>query len=119
MQKTGKVVVGVVAILVMAGGVAASIRWSQRDLITVQTSRVIREDITSVVTAAGEIKPRKLGGLVSRYSCSGWLQRHTTQCNVKPPPADFPKTGLFRKNAWRAGCKLPSCVFARLIYMPQ
>ncbi len=58
MQKTGKVVVGVVAILVMAGGVAASIRWSQRDLITVQTSRVVREDLTSVVTAAGEIKPR-------------------------------------------------------------
>ena len=58
MQKTGKVVVGVVAVLVMAGGVAASIRWSQRDLITVQTSRVIREDITSIVTAAGEIKPR-------------------------------------------------------------
>ena len=58
MQKTGKVVVGVVALLVLAGGVAASIRWSQRDLVTVQTSKVIRADITSVVTAAGEIKPR-------------------------------------------------------------
>ena len=58
MQKTGKVVVGVVALLVLAGGVAASIRWSQRDLVTVQTSKVVREDITSVVTASGEIKPR-------------------------------------------------------------
>jgi HlyD family secretion protein len=57
-QKTGKVVVGVVAVLVMAGGVAASIRWSQRDLVTVQTSKVIRTDIASIVTAAGEIKPR-------------------------------------------------------------
>lgn len=58
MQKTGKVVVGVVALLVLAGGVTASIRWSQRDLVTVQTSKVIRTDLTSVVTAAGEIKPK-------------------------------------------------------------
>lgn len=58
MQKTGKIVVGVVALLVLGGGVAASIRWSQRDLVTVQTSKVIREDIVAIVTAAGEIKPR-------------------------------------------------------------
>ncbi len=58
MQTTGKVVTGVVALLVLAGGVAASIRWSQRDLVTVQTSKVVRSDLTSVVTASGEIKPK-------------------------------------------------------------
>jgi HlyD family secretion protein len=56
-QKTGKIVVGVIAVLVLAGGVAASIRYSQRDLISVQTSKVVKTDLSSIVTAAGEIKP--------------------------------------------------------------
>jgi HlyD family secretion protein len=33
-------------------------RWSQRDLVTVQTGVVSRGDMTSVVTASGEVKPR-------------------------------------------------------------
>ena len=33
-------------------------RWSQRDLVTVQTGTWFRADLTSVVTASGEIKPR-------------------------------------------------------------
>jgi HlyD family secretion protein len=57
-KKTGKIVVGVLAVLVLAGGVAASIRYSQRDLVTVQTSKVVRTSLTSVVTASGEIKPK-------------------------------------------------------------
>jgi HlyD family secretion protein len=56
-QKTGKIITGVVALLVLAGGVTASIRWTQRDLVTVQTSKVIKSDLASVVTASGEIKP--------------------------------------------------------------
>jgi HlyD family secretion protein len=43
---------------VVAAGTVASVRWSQRDLVTVQTAKVIREDLTSIVTASGEIKPR-------------------------------------------------------------
>jgi len=53
-----KVVIGVVAVLAVAGGVVASVRWSQRDLVTVQTGKVSRVDLTAVVTASGEIKPR-------------------------------------------------------------
>src|SRR5258708_9625375 len=33
-------------------------RWSQRDLVTVQTGAVSRGDLTAVVTASGEVKPR-------------------------------------------------------------
>src|ERR1700722_1165189 len=33
-------------------------RWSERDLVTVQTSAVVRSDLTAIVTASGEIKPR-------------------------------------------------------------
>jgi HlyD family secretion protein len=33
-------------------------RWSQRDLVTVQTSLVARADLNAIVTASGEIKPK-------------------------------------------------------------
>lgn len=33
-------------------------RWSQRDLVTVQTGAAVRADLTALVTASGEIKPR-------------------------------------------------------------
>jgi HlyD family secretion protein len=55
---TGKVGIGVLAVAIAAGGVIASVRWSQRNLVTVQTSKVIREDLTQIVTASGEIKPK-------------------------------------------------------------
>lgn len=35
-----------------------AIRWSQRDLVTVQTGSAARADLVSLVTASGEIKPR-------------------------------------------------------------
>jgi len=47
-----------VAALLIAGGVVAGLRWSRRDLVTVQTGVAMRGDLTAVVTASGEIKPR-------------------------------------------------------------
>lgn len=47
-----------VLLLVVAGGVFASIRYSQRGVVTVQTGRAFRTDLTSIVTASGEVKPR-------------------------------------------------------------
>ncbi|HTS74879.1 MAG TPA: efflux RND transporter periplasmic adaptor subunit [Bryobacteraceae bacterium] len=44
--------------LAIAGGIYGARQWSQRDLITVQTGAVVRQDLTSLVTASGEIKPR-------------------------------------------------------------
>ncbi len=58
MTTTGKTGVGIVAVIVLGGGVYASLRWSQRDLVVVQTTSVARQDLTAVVTASGEIKPR-------------------------------------------------------------
>ncbi|HEY4360136.1 MAG TPA: efflux RND transporter periplasmic adaptor subunit [Bryobacteraceae bacterium] len=58
MTTTGKVGLGILAVALIGGGTAAGIRWSQRDLVTVQTSTVIRQDLNAVVTASGEIKPR-------------------------------------------------------------
>jgi HlyD family secretion protein len=39
-------------------GVFASIKLSQRGIVNVQTGTVLRQDLTAVVTASGEIKPK-------------------------------------------------------------
>lgn len=44
--------------VVISGAVYASIKWNQKGIVAVQTGKVVRQDLTSVVTASGEIKPR-------------------------------------------------------------
>ena len=58
MTTAGKIGIGVLAVAAIAGGVAGYRRWTQRDLVTVQTSLATRQDLSSVVTASGEIKPK-------------------------------------------------------------
>ena len=58
MKRKWKIVSGVIAVLVLAVGALAAKHYSQRGIVTVQTSRVARQDLTSLVTASGEIKPR-------------------------------------------------------------
>jgi HlyD family secretion protein len=53
-----KVVIGVVVLVVLAVGVYASTVLSKKGVVTVQTGSVVRQDLTSLVTASGEIKPR-------------------------------------------------------------
>ena len=48
------VIVGVGA---LAGLVAGGIIWSKGGVVTVQTTKVVREDLAAIVTASGEIKP--------------------------------------------------------------
>jgi HlyD family secretion protein len=51
-----------IALVVLVGGsiaVFAGVKYSHRGIVTVQTGRVLRQDLTSLVTASGEIKPRK------------------------------------------------------------
>jgi len=53
-----KVVIGVVLAVAAIGGTVASVRWSQSAQVTVQTAIVAKSDLTSIVTASGEIKPK-------------------------------------------------------------
>ena len=39
-------------------GVYASTVYSKKGVVTVQTGKVVRQDLTSIVTASGEIKPK-------------------------------------------------------------
>jgi len=66
-QGKWKVLIGVVGVAVIAGGVAASIKYSQRDIVTVQTGKVLQEDLASVVTASGTINPKTYINIGAQY----------------------------------------------------
>ncbi|MBC7927800.1 MAG: efflux RND transporter periplasmic adaptor subunit [Bryobacteraceae bacterium] len=58
MKTKWKILIGVVVVLLAAGGVLFGLQYNQRGVVTVQTGKVVRQDLASVVTASGEIKPR-------------------------------------------------------------
>jgi len=53
-----KILIGVIVLLLISAGVVASVRYNRRGVVTVQTTGVVREDLASVVTSSGEVKPR-------------------------------------------------------------
>jgi HlyD family secretion protein len=55
---TWKIVIGVFLLLVIGAGVFAGVKYSQRGIVTVQTGHSAKQDLASIVTASGEIKPR-------------------------------------------------------------
>lgn len=67
MKRKWKVLIGVLVVLVLAGGVVASIRYNRRGVVTVQTAKVVREDLAAVVTSSGEIKPRNYINLGAEF----------------------------------------------------
>lgn len=58
MKRKGKILILVLALVTLGIGIYASTVYSRRGVVTVQTGRVSRQDLASVVTASGEIKPR-------------------------------------------------------------
>jgi HlyD family secretion protein len=58
MKRKWKIVILLVLLVVVAGAVLASVKMSQRGLVTVETGKVTRMDLASIVTASGEVKPR-------------------------------------------------------------
>jgi len=54
---TRKVIIGVIAVAVAGGGFIAGVVYSKKGVVTVQSGRVTRGDLTATVTASGEIKP--------------------------------------------------------------
>lgn len=58
MKRKYKIWIIVGAVVVAATSITAAISYSKRGIVTVQSGRVARQDLTSVVTASGEIKPR-------------------------------------------------------------
>lgn len=58
MKRKWKWILGAGLVLAVAGGIYAKVKISQNGVVTVQTGKVVRQDLVSVVTASGEIKPR-------------------------------------------------------------
>lgn len=59
MKRKWKILILVGVLVVGSIAVVGGVRYSRRGIVTVQTGRVVRQDLTSLVTASGEIKPRK------------------------------------------------------------
>jgi HlyD family secretion protein len=57
-KRKWKVLLVVLVVAAIGAGVYASTVYSRRGIVAVQTGRVVRQDLASVVTASGEIKPR-------------------------------------------------------------
>jgi HlyD family secretion protein len=53
-----KTILIVLVVLALGIGVYASTVYSKRGVVAVQTGKVVRQDLTSLVTASGEIKPK-------------------------------------------------------------
>lgn len=58
MKRKWKILIAVLVVAAIVGGVTGGIYYSNKDIITVQTGKVARQDLVARVTASGEIKPR-------------------------------------------------------------
>ncbi len=58
MKNWKKIALIVGAVVVLLAIVGFTVQQSRKGVVTVQTGKVVREDLTSVVTASGEIKPK-------------------------------------------------------------
>lgn len=67
MKTKWKILIVVLVLLLIAGGVAGGIRYSRRGIVTVQTGKVVRQDLVSVVSASGEVKPRNYINIGAEY----------------------------------------------------
>lgn len=57
LSKKKKVLFLALGLVLLVALVIGGISWSHRGLVTVQTGKVLRQDLSAIVTASGEIKP--------------------------------------------------------------
>ena len=55
---TRKIVLSIVAVVVLAGVIAAAVLHNRGQVTAVTTAKVVRRDLTSVVSGTGQIKPK-------------------------------------------------------------
>ncbi len=58
MKPKWKILLAFGLIALVSGGVFASIKYNERGIVTVQSGSALRQDVTAIVTASGEIKPK-------------------------------------------------------------
>jgi HlyD family secretion protein len=67
-RRRTRIVVAVVAVLVLGGVVAFSVTKDSRARVAVQTGKVSRKDLVSVVSASGEVRPKKFVNVSANVS---------------------------------------------------
>src|SRR5271166_4863855 len=67
MKNSKKIALIVGAVVVFLAIVGFTVQQNRRGVVTVQTGKVVREDLTSVVTSSGEIKPRNYINIGAEY----------------------------------------------------
>ena len=60
MKRSSKITLAVVAALLIAGGVVGGVRWSRRDLVTVQTGVAMKGDLTPLASARHTVTFRNI-----------------------------------------------------------
>ena len=70
MKKKWKILIAVLLVLGVTGGVVGRIQYSKKGIVTVQTGKAVRQDLTALVTASGEIKPRNYINIGGGISCN-------------------------------------------------
>jgi HlyD family secretion protein len=58
MSMKKKIIIGAIVLVVLIGVVTFTVTQSQRNAVAVQTGPVAKQDLTTVVSASGEIKPK-------------------------------------------------------------
>lgn len=58
-----KIIIGVVVVILLGAIVGFTVSQSSKGVVTVQTGKVIKEDLASTVTASGEIKPKTFANI--------------------------------------------------------
>jgi HlyD family secretion protein len=58
-----KIIIGVVVIVLLGAIVGFTVSQSSKGVVTVQTGKVLKEDLASTVTASGEIKPKTFANI--------------------------------------------------------
>jgi HlyD family secretion protein len=58
MKKWKKITIAVIGVSAIAAVVVFSVQQKSKDVVTVQTGKVTKQDLTSLVTASGEIRPK-------------------------------------------------------------
>jgi HlyD family secretion protein len=58
MKKSKKIALIAAVVIVLLAIVGFTVQQSRKGVVTVQTGKVVREDLTATVTASGEIKPK-------------------------------------------------------------
>ncbi len=58
MKTKWRIILILLLLVAIGGGILGFSKYNERGIVTVQTGKVSREDLTAIVTASGEVKPR-------------------------------------------------------------